>query len=62
MEPDPAKALKLATGLGNPDVAVAVLPTYTAMLALRAVAEAAGAVGAFWAPGTPGAPQPVDVA
>jgi hypothetical protein len=26
-----------------------VVPTYTAMLALRAVAQRAGAVGAFWA-------------
>jgi UDP-N-acetylmuramyl tripeptide synthase len=48
VEPDPASALRKAAVAAEPDEEVAVIPTYTAMLDLRAVAERAGAVGAFW--------------
>jgi hypothetical protein len=47
--PDPAAALERAASLSTPEEEIAVLPTYTAMLALRSVAERAGAVPAFWA-------------
>jgi UDP-N-acetylmuramyl tripeptide synthase len=48
VEPDPAAALRLVTDRAEPGEEVMVVPTYTAMLALRAVAQRAGAVGAFW--------------
>ncbi|GAC1342797.1 MAG: MurT ligase domain-containing protein [Candidatus Dormibacteria bacterium] len=52
VEPDLRDALRRAAGTGDRSLPVAVLPTYTAMLELRAVAERAGAVEAFWADGT----------
>jgi UDP-N-acetylmuramyl tripeptide synthase len=48
VEPDPARALQRAAHSGDSTQEVAVLPTYTAMLDLRAVAQRAGAVTAFW--------------
>ncbi|HEV7677033.1 MAG TPA: MurT ligase domain-containing protein [Candidatus Dormibacteraeota bacterium] len=48
VETDPERALQLAASTGDAQTEVAVLPTYTAMLDLRAVAERAGAVAAFW--------------
>jgi UDP-N-acetylmuramyl tripeptide synthase len=51
VEPDPARALQRAAELAQDDREIAVLPTYTAMLDLRAVAERAGAVDAFWQDG-----------
>jgi lipid II isoglutaminyl synthase (glutamine-hydrolysing) len=48
IEPDPAAALRLAADRTEPGEEAVVVPTYTAMLELRAVAERAGAVGAFW--------------
>ncbi len=48
VEPDPAAALRLLAGRAEPGEEVMVVPTYTAMLELRAVAQRAGAVGAFW--------------
>lgn len=51
----PAEALRTAAEWAEPDEEIAVVPTYTAMLALRRVAEEAGAVPAFWArPGSRG--------
>jgi UDP-N-acetylmuramyl tripeptide synthase len=49
LEPDPAAALRLVAARAEPDEEAVVVPTYTAMLELRAVAERAGAVGAYWA-------------
>src|SRR5581483_2096246 len=51
VETDPARALHAAASLATAAEEVAVLPTYTAMLDLRSVAERAGAVSAFWADG-----------
>jgi UDP-N-acetylmuramyl tripeptide synthase len=51
VEPDPQSALQRAANIAQADEEVAVLPTYTAMLDLRAVAERAGAVHAFWQDG-----------
>jgi UDP-N-acetylmuramyl tripeptide synthase len=51
VEPDPARALERAAKAAQPHDEIAVLPTYTAMLDLRAVAERAGAVRAFWQDG-----------
>jgi UDP-N-acetylmuramyl tripeptide synthase len=48
VEPDPATALRLVAELAGPGEEAVVVPTYTAMLELRAVAQRAGAVGAFW--------------
>jgi len=48
VEPDPERALQRAAAAAGPDEEIAVLPTYTAMLDLRAVAQRAGAVGHFW--------------
>ena len=48
VERDPERALQRAAALAGPDEEVAVLPTYTAMLDLRAVAQRAGAVSHFW--------------
>ncbi|MEA2615570.1 MAG: hypothetical protein QOE72_1353 [Chloroflexota bacterium] len=48
VEPDPAAALRLVAARGEPGEEVMVVPTYTAMLELRAVAQRAGAVSAFW--------------
>ncbi len=48
VEPDPQRALQRVAAQGDSTAEVAVLPTYTAMLDLRAVAERAGAVTAFW--------------
>jgi len=45
---DVTAALSAAAAVGDRTLPVAVLPTYTAMLELRAVAERMGAVGAFW--------------
>jgi UDP-N-acetylmuramyl tripeptide synthase len=53
VEPDPARALLRAADTAQPGEEIAVLPTYTAMLDLRAVAERAGAVSAFWQDGKP---------
>lgn len=49
IEPDPAAALRLIAARVEPGEEAIVVPTYTAMLELRAVAQRAGAVGAFWA-------------
>ena len=49
IEPDPQRALQQAAEIAAPDEEIAVLPTYTAMLDLRAVAQRAGAVAHFWA-------------
>jgi UDP-N-acetylmuramyl tripeptide synthase len=49
VEPDPAAALRLLAARAEPGEEAVVVPTYTAMLELRAVAQRAGAVGAFWA-------------
>jgi UDP-N-acetylmuramyl tripeptide synthase len=51
IEPDPAAALRLVATRVAPDEEAVVVPTYTAMLELRAVAQRAGAVGAFWEDG-----------
>ncbi|MFN2450908.1 MAG: MurT ligase domain-containing protein [Candidatus Dormibacteria bacterium] len=51
VEPSLESALLHAAASGDRSLPVAVLPTYTAMLELRAVAERAGAVEAFWADG-----------
>jgi UDP-N-acetylmuramyl tripeptide synthase len=51
VEPDPQRALQRAADTARDNEEVAVLPTYTAMLDLRAVAERAGAVTAFWQDG-----------
>ncbi len=48
IEPDPAAALRLIAARVDPEEEAIVVPTYTAMLELRAVAQRAGAVGAFW--------------
>ncbi len=49
VEPDPQRALERAAAVATDHNAeIAVLPTYTAMLDLRAVAQRAGAVGHFW--------------
>ena len=49
VEPDPQRALHTAARAAQDDNGeIAVLPTYTAMLDLRAVAQRAGAVGHFW--------------
>ncbi len=48
VEPDPERALRAAAEQAAQTEEIAVLPTYTAMLDLRAVAERAGAVAAFW--------------
>jgi UDP-N-acetylmuramyl tripeptide synthase len=48
VEPDAARALERVAALGDVAKPAIILPTYTAMLELRAVAERAGAVGAFW--------------
>jgi len=50
VEPDPARALELVAGMGDSTATPMILPTYTAMLDLRAVAERAGAVEPFWRP------------
>ncbi|MFN2568818.1 MAG: MurT ligase domain-containing protein, partial [Candidatus Dormibacteria bacterium] len=50
VEPDPARALERVAGLGDAGDIPMILPTYTAMLDLRAVAERAGAVAPFWRP------------
>ena len=46
---DLAAALKTVASLATADEEIAVLPTYTAMLGLRAVVERTGAVPAYWA-------------
>jgi len=48
VEPDVARALQLALGRTPAGEVLHVLPTYTAMLALREALHRAGAVGAFW--------------
>jgi hypothetical protein len=48
VEPDAAAALRLVAARAEPGEEVMVVPTYTAMLELRAVAQRAGAVSAFW--------------
>ena len=48
VEPDPAAALRVLASRAAPGEEAVVVPTYTAMLELRAVAQRAGAVGAFW--------------
>jgi lipid II isoglutaminyl synthase (glutamine-hydrolysing) len=48
VEPDPEAALRLLASRAVPGEEAVVVPTYTAMLELRAVAQRAGAVGAFW--------------
>jgi len=48
VEPDPERALNAVAAQAGDGEEIAVLPTYTAMLDLRAVAERAGAVNAFW--------------
>jgi UDP-N-acetylmuramyl tripeptide synthase len=48
VEPRAAAALQLVAQLGKAGDARMILPTYTAMLELRAVAERAGAVEPFW--------------
>jgi lipid II isoglutaminyl synthase (glutamine-hydrolysing) len=48
VERDPQLALEQAARMAADSEEIAVLPTYTAMLDLRAVAERAGAVHAFW--------------
>jgi UDP-N-acetylmuramyl tripeptide synthase len=50
IEPDPQRALQTAASIASDDETeeIAVLPTYTAMLDLRAVAQRAGAVSHFW--------------
>jgi hypothetical protein len=48
VEPDVARALQLALGHTPTGDVLQVLPTYTAMLALREALHRAGAVGAFW--------------
>ena len=52
VEHDLERALARAADTGSRSLPVAVLPTYTAMLQLRAVAERAGAVEAYWADGS----------
>jgi len=52
VEPNLEKRLRRAAETGDRSLPVAVLPTYMAMLELRAVAERAGAVEAFWVDGT----------
>jgi lipid II isoglutaminyl synthase (glutamine-hydrolysing) len=51
VEPDAERALQQAARTAAEHDEIAVLPTYTAMLDLRAVAERAGAVTAFWQDG-----------
>jgi UDP-N-acetylmuramyl tripeptide synthase len=51
VELDPQRALQHAADTAATTEEIAVLPTYTAMLDLRAVAERAGAVTAFWQDG-----------
>ena len=48
VEADPEAALRLLASRAGPGEEAVVVPTYTAMLELRAVAQRAGAVGAFW--------------
>jgi UDP-N-acetylmuramyl tripeptide synthase len=48
VEPDLAAALQLAAEMGDGRSQVAVLPTYTAMLGLREVAQQQKAVRPFW--------------
>jgi len=48
VEPDPQRALETAARIAHDGEEIAVLPTYTAMLDLRAVAQRAGAVDHFW--------------
>jgi hypothetical protein len=46
--PDPAAALDAATAAVPPGGTLHVLPTYTAMLALRALLVRRGVAEAFW--------------
>ena len=48
VQPDLARALQLASEMGDGRSQVAVLPTYTAMMALRAVAQQENVVKPFW--------------
>jgi UDP-N-acetylmuramyl tripeptide synthase len=55
VETDPERALRRLATTGDPAREAVVVPTYTAMLELRRVAERSGAARAFWseAVGTP---------
>ena len=47
-EPDLERALEVSLGAAEPGETVYVLPTYTAMLDMRALLHRTGYVGAFW--------------
>src|SRR5438105_3001336 len=48
IEPDPRRAIELALAAAEPAETVYVLPTYTAMLALRDIPRQSGYVRGFW--------------
>ena len=48
IEPDPRRAIELALAAAEPAETVYVLPTYTAMLALRDILRQSGYVRGFW--------------
>jgi len=53
VETDPERALRHAAGIADAGEEIAVVPTYTAMMELRAVAERAGAAPLFWEGSSP---------